>query len=307
MEKLTGIIIHKLPFKLIKKGDLITFNTPLLSHFCDEENRNYLLYWVDSNKKVNRWILFQIDGFNLIDYFKGKKSLKSLIQSKQYEIVYFVEFDNEIDIDKIILSKKTRIPTNYLPDKDSYYNENISTEYSEELKNEILDFHSKYKLKDIKVELRNFNSHIDDFDFFSKLNNRNIVNSYIEIKQLRSSYLPLLILNQHLSKKSETIRALLYKHNNAYTNPLVFDSFFYELNEFLFIQMNIHHKGRKFLSSDEQIKESLSRLNEITIQLISKNPKKFKKEIELWRFWLDSDDDEVSKDVSTMLEEISSS
>lgn len=280
-----GTKINKLPFELNKRGDLISFEGPLLSHFFDENGKNYLLNWIDNDDHYNRWLLFEISQIELYDFFNEKKSLRNLIKGSE-EIIYFLDIDNEINFNKIILSSKSDIPNEYLPDRDSFYDDLLSTKYAKNLKNEINDTFSDSNIKDIKRKIKNFNSHLDDVNFISVLNQRNIINSWKEIHQLRSSYLPLLILHELFGDShSKGLKHLIHRHNHAYTNPFEYNSYFYELENLLNTKVN--HSSEQFIfrfhSSDEYNMKTIDKLYSVVFDILSRDPHKFRPQINLWK------------------------
>ncbi|MCT3758327.1 hypothetical protein HZQ19_01255 [Elizabethkingia anophelis] len=299
MENIKGTKLTKLPFELNKRGDLIAFEAPLLSHFYDENGKNYLLNWLDSNDIVNRWLLFEIQQIDLFDYFSQKKSLRNLIKESE-EIVYFIDIDDNINYNQIILSNKNDIPNNYLPEKDSFFEEFIATKYANSLKNETIEIYNKYDLRNIKGKVKHFNSHMHDVYFMSTLNQRKINTSFKEVFQLKSSYLPLVILNHYLGDShNEGLKHLISKHNLAYTNPFEYDSYFIELEHVLasITISSLHQNSHpQFLTHNHK---TVDRLYSMVIGLISQNPKKYKKEIILWKDSLE--EDEVNQPLDDIL------
>lgn len=282
MENIEGISLKKLPFELNKRGDLIAFDSPYLSYFYNENGDGYFLNWLDSDDIVNRWLLFEVKQIDLFDYFTGKKSLLNLINDGE-EIVFIIDIDDNVNFKHITLSKKSNLPSNYLPEKDSFYEEIIATGYAKSLRKEILDTFSIYNIKSIRTKVKHFNNHLDDLDFVTILNNRDIKNSLEDLSRLRSSYMPLLILN-HFWEEShdDRLKYLLHKYHSAHTNPFEYKSYFIELDGLL--PTNIHNK-----LDSQQIREAnlytavVDRLNSVAIAFVSQDPAKYKQVINLWR------------------------
>lgn len=283
--EIKGTKISKLPFELNKRGDLISFEGPLLSYFFDENGKSYLLNWVDSNEILNRWLLFETTQIDLFDYFTNKRSLRELIKHSE-EIVYFIDIDNEVQFNKILLTNKKDIPNDYLPDKDSYYEDLISTKYAKNLRKEVIETFTKNNIKNIKTKIRKFNNHLDDVNFISILNDRDISNSWEELHQLKSSYAPLLILHDYLGNtQSKGLKHLIHKHNQAYTNPFEYNSYFFELENLL--NSKIRPTSSQFLfrfhNSDEFNSKTLDKLYSLVFDIVSKNPHNFKNHINFWK------------------------
>lgn len=302
MDAINGVSFNKLDFELSKRGDIISLDGPLLSHFFGSNGRNYLLYWVDCDNASNRWLLFEYSQIDLLDYFNRKKALRELIRESN-ELVYFIDIDDKIDFKKIIATNKNLIPKSYLPDKDSYFEEFIATKYALQLKKEISEVISRYNISDIKRKFRNFNSHLDDINFISTLHSRNIYISHVGLDHLRASYFPLLILEEHFGHQSKGLKYLLFKHQNAYTNPIEFDSYFYELNSLL--STKIADEPTIVVSFDNEGHDSvLQRLYNVTFKIVSKDPSKFRRYIKLWKNSLKEKDSEIDSDLNTKLEQI---
>jgi len=93
---------------LKRRGDLIYYDGPILSHFIDDSNyKHYFYLHIDNDDIYNRWLIFSIDS---IDDFKrflnGYVSLQYLIDSSKS--TYIADIDNELKkiffkIDKVYL------------------------------------------------------------------------------------------------------------------------------------------------------------------------------------------------------------
>jgi hypothetical protein len=142
----TGVVeVKKLSFDLIKRGDLIFFEGPVLSHFIDEHGDDYFMRWCEMDESANRWLLLQISKEQLIKHLSGKTSFLSLIKRTESGAVYFLDIDNNIDYKHIKHVEVGRIPEQYLPEKDSYFEMKYGTEYALQLEAEIKDLLKKQK------------------------------------------------------------------------------------------------------------------------------------------------------------------
>ena len=68
--KIDGIEIPSLDFIPYKIGDLIYQESPVLSHFVDNENYNnhYFYKWTDCDDFVNRWLVFKVSSSNIYSF-----------------------------------------------------------------------------------------------------------------------------------------------------------------------------------------------------------------------------------------------
>jgi len=130
MEKIKGNIISQLPFQGLKKvSDLIEYDGPILSHFRDEYDNDYLYYWVDFNESVNRWLVWKIDELHLYKYLKGTESLKELLENKDKDFVYSIEIDSELQYKNIAAVYLNQIPEKYQIEEESTYKLDIPKLY----------------------------------------------------------------------------------------------------------------------------------------------------------------------------------
>lgn len=122
MEKVKEILIpnNSLP-KMIKIKDLIYFDGPLLSHFESIYKENFLFYWVDSNHKFNRWLIFRTTNQHITDYVDKKISLFDLISDENNGNLYKVDIDNNLEYNNLSIIVFNDIPDSYLPEKNSFY------------------------------------------------------------------------------------------------------------------------------------------------------------------------------------------
>ena len=138
MKEILGIEIDNLGFSLIKLGDLLYHEGPLLSHFVDKNdtNRHFLYKWVECDDEFNRWLVFQVTKENFVNFFCEEKTLRELINSNPY--VFFIEIDDDLNEKKITVTQKNGIPKQYLPSVDAYFNEEQFERYAIELRNEFV-------------------------------------------------------------------------------------------------------------------------------------------------------------------------
>ncbi|MBK6566441.1 MAG: helix-turn-helix transcriptional regulator [Saprospiraceae bacterium] len=118
---------NKLPLK--KLGDLIYHEGPFLSLFTDLGNM-FLCRWVDCNNHVNMWMFSSISSFELLLFYQNKLSLRQYYESCIQLAI--VEIDDSLKVKKI--RSLDSLPNEYLPKKNSYYVDELYTEFSNSLK-----------------------------------------------------------------------------------------------------------------------------------------------------------------------------
>lgn len=138
MENIDGLKVSKLAFIPEKCGDLLYYDGPVLSHFIDKEkpDEHYLYYWVDDNDECNRWLVFKVLEGNLIAFFEGGESLRSLIEYS--EILYLLDLDNELDAINIMLVTIEYLAESYLPSTSSNFDPDIYHGYATKLAKALL-------------------------------------------------------------------------------------------------------------------------------------------------------------------------
>jgi hypothetical protein len=130
MIKIEGQKLKNFSYKLSKKGDLLYEEGPILSHFVNEFGEDFFFYWCDSNKNLNRWLLFKIHPNYLKLFFFKEINLKELIKRSHDPFVYFVDIDNNLKYKNIFVTQKTKIPSDYLPSNKFYFDEKNFEDYA---------------------------------------------------------------------------------------------------------------------------------------------------------------------------------
>jgi hypothetical protein len=132
MEKLSGFPLGLLPIKDFRKiNDLLEYDGPILSHFVDAFNNNYLFYWVDNDERNNRWLIWQVSIEDIFYYTNGEYSLSHLLTSEQIENIYSVDINEDLEFVNILLMKFQEIPRVYIPGQNSYLFSDIEEEHYE--------------------------------------------------------------------------------------------------------------------------------------------------------------------------------
>lgn len=295
MRKLENTIsLSRLDFDLRKKGDLIFFEGPFLSHFYDDNGKEYLLLWVDKNDTYNRWILFEIDAYLLYCYFIRKYSLRDLVFKNKIQIVYIIDYDSELNSKRIFLINQKEIPEEYLPNKSSHFHLDFSTDYAKELSKEIIQSFKRHRNR-VKSH-KSFRSfpvkyiNTSKKDILSRIQNlRN--NIYV----IEASRFPLEVLNDKYSHNN-TYHYLMLKTEIAIHNPVINDMYFYELNRE--IENFSSTKLSRTFTIDKQ--EIFKNLVILTVRIVQNDPS-YKSSFKVWRSELLSDE-KFSKDIQDILE-----
>jgi hypothetical protein len=132
MNELIGYKLESLPAKGLKKiYDLLEFDGPILSHYKDHKETNYLFYWVDYDETYNRWLFWKISEDQLYAYLKGAKSLRELLVENNRELVFSVDIDKDVNFLNINAVELDELPTEYCIEDDSYYRLPIPSIYNE--------------------------------------------------------------------------------------------------------------------------------------------------------------------------------
>ena len=179
MHNVTGHKLLELPiFELRKISDLIEFDGAILSHFIDKKENNYLYYWTDQNEDFNRWLIWRIDKNDLFEYLRGKLSLREILLNRNKEFIYSVDINRELEYKNITAIEIDDCPSEYLPEKSSYFysefpelykgyfNYEESSLYLEYL-NELALF---FRIKPPDLEFASTVRAIDAANFLKKLN-----------------------------------------------------------------------------------------------------------------------------------------
>ena len=103
----------------IKMSDILYDVKPLLSYYIGPNNTNYLFYWIDNDKKFDRWFIIETNTSKIYDYLTKKINLHSIISDSDEGFMVDIDINNKHHNQKKILIKD--LPLDYLPKEDSYY------------------------------------------------------------------------------------------------------------------------------------------------------------------------------------------
>ena len=79
--------------ELSKVSDLLEFDGPLLSHFINDKNENFLFMWCDADHLYNRWIIFKVEKYEIDKYLDDELILLDIMKDRN---LYCVDIDNDI-------------------------------------------------------------------------------------------------------------------------------------------------------------------------------------------------------------------
>ena len=128
MNVLSGFM---LPFnfgKLKKMVDLIYESGPILTLYTSVEDF-YLFCWADCDESFNRWMIFRTSFEKIHEYVDGKVSLLCLVEDNPDGFVRFADYSGKGDFPTQTLAlSNENIPSDYLPESDSFFTFGISDE-----------------------------------------------------------------------------------------------------------------------------------------------------------------------------------
>lgn len=121
MEKIKG---YNIPFDISKlklRANLIEQDGPLLSLYYNDKGDYYLFYWLDCDDGANRWMILRVDIKTLYEYLDKDKTLLQVIKNSPDSFVWITDVDNngtQINTQALPFAS---IPSDYLPDEDSWF------------------------------------------------------------------------------------------------------------------------------------------------------------------------------------------
>lgn len=129
--------IKKLDINLEEGGDFIYYEGVFLAHYFNKKNptEHYLYKWCDTDKIINRWLLYKVSEKDLVAFLDKKISSLELIQKNEY--CYVVDIDGNIEHKQVLICAVKDIPESYLPKKTAYFDEDFYEEYALELKQKL--------------------------------------------------------------------------------------------------------------------------------------------------------------------------
>ncbi|TVZ23513.1 hypothetical protein JM84_2441 [Dokdonia sp. Hel_I_63] len=285
-----AIKVSKLDFELHKKGDILFYDGPFLSHFYDNSGDEFLMLWVDNDEKYNRWLIIPTDTYLLNLYLSKKYTLRELIFKNDSQIVYYVDINENLDYKRIYISSQKNIPEEYLPAKNSTFVDKYAEEYALNMKKE---FSKVFKIH------RNIKSHRTFRNFELKRNPNDIkVWKFKSQFNIENWFAPIsIIYNNH--SEIGIYKYLIHKSNDALINPITTDLYFNQLE----IALN-----KTYLEYENHLPQLMrnmdvyNKLIYITIQVVKRNPNS-KHSFDIWKKEL-SQEDKLMTEVQNILDEV---
>jgi len=154
LENIKGKSIKKLNIDLEEGGNFIYYEGILLAHYFNKNNskEHYLYKWCDTNKIVNRWLLYKVSEEDLVVFLNKKLSSLELTQKNQS--CYFIDIDANFEHKQILICDVKDIPKSYLPKETAYFDEDLYEEYAIELKQKLEKRLRENLEKDIISEIK---------------------------------------------------------------------------------------------------------------------------------------------------------
>lgn len=107
---------------LVKYGDLIAYDGPLLSHYISYPRaKHYLFSWLDYNDTDNRWLVLEVSYRHLYDYLTDVKSLADIFKEPYNSKVIVLSTNTEGVCSDALLVECEDLIADYVPEADSFY------------------------------------------------------------------------------------------------------------------------------------------------------------------------------------------
>lgn len=126
MEKLEGKILNEFPLveSMVRIGDLVNFEGPLLTLFEDCRNGNlYVFDWVDRDSDKNRWVVYHVTPIFLYEFIAGKISHRELFLSAVSGF-YSLEINRKLQFENFRRLQLQDLPDDYLPKSEAFFEAN---------------------------------------------------------------------------------------------------------------------------------------------------------------------------------------
>lgn len=126
MEIIQGKPLDKLPFQddLIRVGDLIYFEGPLLTLFEDSKSDDLYLYdWADKDEEYNRWLIYRSDPELLSKFIQQIITYQELFNTAVKDGFYAVDINQKLEYSNIKIMEYRYLPIVYQPNAETYFDE----------------------------------------------------------------------------------------------------------------------------------------------------------------------------------------
>ncbi|MFN0049692.1 MAG: hypothetical protein ACKVOU_11270 [Cytophagales bacterium] len=107
---------------LIRIGDLINFDGPLLTLYEDGNNGNlYLLDWVDNDSQTNRWLVYRVKSIKVLNFLKRKISQFELFFQDTDPKYHIIDIHRDFKLKDSQLIEIATVPDSYTPNRDVFF------------------------------------------------------------------------------------------------------------------------------------------------------------------------------------------
>lgn len=114
MIKINQINIGKLPFKLFNEKNIIIHDIPVVIKYTNKKNEIYVKRLIDSDNKLNRFLLFKVHKSELYCYENQLISIDKLLFFGSE--IYLIDSDFLGNFKSVHPIDYNQIPDIYLPD-----------------------------------------------------------------------------------------------------------------------------------------------------------------------------------------------
>lgn len=122
MIKIKGISLPELPFIVNEFVGVLLFQEfPVTSLYSSDTGTPIIKEWIDCDDDVDRLFFYQSSKENLKTFLDGKMSQSEFIKNAIDDLIFIVDEENG-KLVQIKLVSTSRIPEDYLPSEDSFFN-----------------------------------------------------------------------------------------------------------------------------------------------------------------------------------------
>lgn len=124
MKKINQTNINKLPFELFNEKIILMQDKPIVLKYTNKKGEIYVKRFIDSNKKLNRYLLFKVEKSDLYCYEHQLITIDKLLFLGRD--IYLIDSDFLGNFKKVYSIIYEQIPDIYLPDNyDFIYSDEI--------------------------------------------------------------------------------------------------------------------------------------------------------------------------------------
>jgi hypothetical protein len=142
---------------LLKQGDLIHYDGPILSHYTSHsKKKHYLFSWVDYDDVFNRWLVLETTLVHLYDYLTNAVSLADIFEEAYNNRVIVLHTDATGTCSNGLLVPSDELIPDYQPDADSYYELAMPVQYEQYFEKVKADIAFAGHLQNLRAEAVRF-------------------------------------------------------------------------------------------------------------------------------------------------------